>query len=177
VPVASSSPREVVAIFALSIPLPRKNPPTASARELPSTKLYSVSPRGSACPTTLSMRPLSGPLVKHRATFSSVLVSWFWMLAESKAKCALGASMPHAFKIASSIEMALAVGEFGGGGIGASSVFFTPGVVVTVAVCGGGLGSEPHPIARPRRRAAPSNGVGLIWISSRWCEVVGTTTL
>ena len=58
---------------------------------------------------------MSGPLMKQRATWSSVLVSWLWTLAESKAKCALGEAMPQAFKMASSMLIELAVGDEGGG--------------------------------------------------------------
>src|SRR5258707_10127499 len=73
------------------------------------------------------------------------------MLAESKAKCALGASMPQAFKMASSIVMELAVGEFGGAKRALSSAFFGAAFVVAAAVFGSGFGSEPHPMARTKK--------------------------
>jgi hypothetical protein len=147
--VASSSPRDVVAILALSIPFDRRKPPTASARELPKTKLYSVSPRGSAWPTSLMIRPLSGPLTKHLATCSSVLVSEPWTLAESNAKCALGAAMPQALRMASSMLMELAVGELGGGRAWFEPVFWGADVVTDPGVLGCCL-SEPHPLRAAR---------------------------
>src|SRR3954464_3581202 len=100
---------------------------------------------------SLSARPLSGPLMKHLATASSVVVSCPCTLAESKAKCALGASIPHALRIASSMLIELAVGVLGGG---RGAVFTSPvleeGVAVPVlaAVLGSGLGSEPQALAR-----------------------------
>jgi hypothetical protein len=47
--------------------------------------------------------------------------------------------MPHAFKIASSIVMALAVGEFGGGGIVSSPFFGAAEAVGAAAVFGSGF--------------------------------------
>src|SRR5258706_14685223 len=100
---------------------------------------------------SLSARPLSGPLMKHLATASSVVVSCPCTLAESKAKCALGASMPQALRIASSMLIELAVGVLGGGsGVGFTSPGFAEGVgvVAFAAVLGSGLGSEPQALAR-----------------------------
>src|SRR5229473_490971 len=71
------------------------------------------------------------------------------MLAESKAKCALGAAMPHAFKMASSMLIELAVGELGGGGAWLGDSVVLEGVCAVAAVAavfGSGFGSDPHPI-------------------------------
>src|SRR5262245_48178570 len=85
--------------------------------------------------------------MKHLATASSVLVSCACTLAVSNAKCALGASIAQALRMASSMLIELAVAEFGGAGGGVlSSTGLPDGVWVGVeaAVFGSGLGSEPH---------------------------------
>ena len=91
-----------------------------------------VSPRGSAWPMSFSVRPLKRPA---REALGDLLerarVFGLARCAESNAKCALGASMPHALKMASSMLIELAVGEFGFSSALASAVF---GAVVVGAL-------------------------------------------
>jgi hypothetical protein len=74
-PFASRSPLDVEVIRVRSSPSRVSAAPTRSARDWPSTKLYSSSPRGSARPTSLSEWPLSSPCVKHLATLPRAPIS------------------------------------------------------------------------------------------------------
>src|SRR5207244_4071712 len=92
VPTASSSPREVVAARSSLSPAPFRYPATAPARRCPRAKLYSSSPRGSACPTMFMFLPLPAPVLKQVTSLSSTPLAGPPSDAELNSKRASGRS-------------------------------------------------------------------------------------